>query len=109
MGHAYQGAIEDTLELQMGLPKGTIKNMNTEIGKLRQTGDFLEQINGDKPASQPSKTTKGKLLGHAVRLGAGIAGEAITGGLGGGAVGYLLSRPLADALTQYITRLPMLS
>ena len=106
MGHAYQGAVETSLEKTTGLPTGTIKNMNIEIGKLRQTGDFLQQIHGDKPAIQPSKTTGATILRTGLKVGGAAVGEAAVGGITGGIGGYILARPIADAITNYLTKLP---
>lgn len=102
MGHAYQTSIEESL----GLAPEAVKAMNAEIGKLRETGDFLNSIDGDKPAMQPSKSVAGTLINRSIKVGAAAAGEALGGGVTGGAAGYLLSKPLADAVTSFITELP---
>lgn len=101
MGHAYQGGIESRLPV----PDTTVRNMNAEIGKLRDTADFLNLIDGDKAAGNPTKGLVGKLTRGAIRFGSTAVGETL-GGITGGVGGYVLSKPIAEALTEFITNLP---
>lgn len=101
MGHAYQSAIEDNL----GVPKETVKSMNAGIGKIRDTGNFLQRIDGDNPAMKPQKGTAGRIIQKGLQVGGGALGEML-GGHFGAVGGYFLTRDVAANITKFLTSLP---